>query len=119
MSVSICTKCGEEKPIEEFRLRKSHGCIRRQRMCRSCFTAKKRAEKLNHRYNISLEDYDSLKTQQKAVCAICKKHKKLLVDHDHNTGVVRGLLCHSCNVALGFLDENPTFINNMLDYIKP
>lgn len=43
---------------------------------------------------------------------------KLVVDHDHATGKVRGLLCHNCNRALGLLHDNPVTINNALEYLK-
>ncbi len=41
----------------------------------------------------------------------------LMVDHDHETGKVRGLLCHHCNVALGHLQDDPNTIKALLDYL--
>lgn len=62
------------------------------------------AEKLR-RYGLSLDDYQALLDQSGGVCALCKnppaKNKNLCIDHDHETGRVRGLLCHRCNSLLG------------------
>lgn len=59
-------------------------------------------------------------------CAICRAHPefdpkvKLHVDHDHSTGVVRGILCQSCNLALGHVHDDPIVVAAMFDYLtKP
>jgi hypothetical protein len=63
-------------------------------------------------------------SDQNGVCAICKlsvkgtKHSRLCFDHDHKTGVVRGLLCWPCNCALGLLEDSTEAIQGMLDYIN-
>ena len=65
-------------------------------------------------YGITLEEYDSLLSQQNNVCGICGKAetrmakggvRELSVDHCHETGRVRGLLCNKCNIALGHFDD--------------
>ena len=78
-------------------------------------------------YNITIKDYNLLLQQQNMVCAICKKpeirkHKNgkkynMAIDHDHNTGKIRGLLCNKCNTSLGLLDENIQNMKNMIKYI--
>lgn len=67
---------------------------------------------LRSEYGISLEDYNILKKNQKGRCAICNKKysKTLLVDHDHKTGRVRGLLCRKCNTGLGQFCDNPKLL---------
>lgn len=67
---------------------------------------------LRKRYGISLDDYRVLLEAQGGVCAICEMppeagYTRLHVDHCHETGAVRGLLCSGCNRALGFLSDNP------------
>lgn len=68
-------------------------------------------------YGIDLHEYDRMYRLQRGLCAICKKHesakmsksgkvKLLAVDHDHDTGEVRGLLCQRCNQAIGQFDED-------------
>ena len=70
------------------------------------------------KYGITLKDYNDMLTQQNKLCLICKKDLKLYVDHDHTTGVVRGLLCHKCNTGLGMLQDNINNLLNAINYIK-
>lgn len=73
------------------------------------------------RYGISLEEYDGLFKKQNGQCAVCGKvsSKHLYVDHDHITGKVRGLLCRDCNLALGFVHDDPKIILKLHDYLLP
>jgi Autographiviridae endonuclease VII len=66
------------------------------------------------------QDYDALFLKQGGACAVCGNQQKcyLHVDHDHTTGVVRGLLCSDCNTALGHLHDSPEIICNLLQYIS-
>lgn len=74
------------------------------------------------RYGMTLDDYDVLLKQQKGVCAICgnspKKGKNLHIDHDHNTGVIRGLLCFRCNFGLSYFGENVDTLEKAFKYLK-
>lgn len=67
-----------------------------------------RAAKLA-RYGLTITQYDAMRLAQANRCAICDEESaSLVVDHDHSTGVVRGLLCHLCNLGLGhFRDRMP------------
>lgn len=66
---------------------------------------------LKRLYNLTEDQYDALLTQQNNACALCrkpqpdKKVKRLSVDHDHDTGRIRGLLCTTCNFIIGKLDD--------------
>lgn len=87
------------------------------------FTDAQRNYKYKINYGITLEDYNRMFAEQEGCCKICKRHqtefnKKLHVDHKHETGVVRGLLCHNCNLALGRVNENPKILKAMLEYIS-
>lgn len=75
-----------------------------------------RRHQLKHNYGITVEEYDELFEIQEGACAICGRTDngvnqhgpmRLAVDHDHETGEVRGLLCNRCNTALGLLDDDP------------
>lgn len=78
------------------------------------------------RFGISPAEYDALLSQQEGVCASCGRPetalgnhgevKALAVDHDHETGEVRALLCQACNIALGVLGEDPDRITALLVY---
>lgn len=80
-----------------------------------------RAVLLRKTYGMSLEDYDDLLRSQGGRCAICRKApsptKMLAVDHNHRTGVIRGLLCHLCNTGLGVFRESPDLMQRALDYL--
>lgn len=86
----------------------------------------KHAEKLKRNrllkvYGIIEEHYQELLANQNNSCKICGKdndlvsRKRMHVDHDHNTNVIRGLLCSRCNGALGWYEK---FKDNILDYLK-
>jgi hypothetical protein len=84
--------------------------------------AKYRDWSYRKKYGISLEDYNELYKYQNGLCAVCQQppepDKPLHVDHDHTTGVVRGLLCSNCNKALGLLKDDSTTVRNALDYLE-
>lgn len=81
-----------------------------------------RISNLKHQAKISLEDYNKILEFQNGVCAVCKKKcitgKNLSVDHNHKTGLIRGLLCSKCNKALGLLHESEELVLNLIDYMK-
>lgn len=68
-----------------------------------------RKKTLKTKYGISIDDYDSMMAEQGGVCKICRgldpSGRRLAVDHCHETGRVRGLLCPSCNTALGRIEQ--------------
>jgi hypothetical protein len=71
------------------------------------------------RYGITLEDYDKMVADRDGCCDICKKKdKNLHIDHSHTTGKVRGLLCGSCNRALGLLKDDVKFLEQAIIYLK-
>ena len=76
---------------------------------------------LKKMYGITLDEYDELLEKQGGVCAICSQScptgRHLAVDHDHDTGVVRGLLCTRCNIGLGQL-RNITNLARSIVYLQ-
>jgi hypothetical protein len=78
---------------------------------------------LKKTYNIGMEQYNILFSEQEGKCAICGIHQTdlkhpLYVDHCHNTGIIRGLLCRKCNFAIGLFSENVIFIDNAKKYLE-
>jgi hypothetical protein len=74
-------------------------------------------------YGIVNADYLSMFESQGGCCAICLIHqssfkRKLCVDHDHSTGKVRGLLCHSCNSALGLARDDVNILRAAISYLE-
>lgn len=90
---------------------------------------KMRVFKLKANFNLTLKDYNNLLEKQNNVCAICGKEevvfdkrankiKALAVDHNHETGQVRGLLCNNCNQALGKFKDNIIYLQNAIKYLN-
>lgn len=91
-----------------------------------------RGRQLKFVYGITLEDYEILLQNQNGCCAICStttntikqtkitsnKYLHFAVDHNHNTGKIRGLLCNQCNRALGMFKDDPTLLLKALNYLK-
>jgi hypothetical protein len=79
--------------------------------------------RLKKKYGISLTDWHNLFTRQENKCAACQTTdpgSKLgwHTDHDHNTGKLRGILCHHCNTILGRIKDNPTPLYALANYLE-
>jgi hypothetical protein len=72
------------------------------------------------KYGITVADFDRMVASQDGRCWICRcvPPSTLCVDHDHKTGVVRGLLCRPCNSTLGRHENDPLFLSRMVEYLK-
>lgn len=116
-----CPRCDTTKAKEFFGRNRSNA-DGRQVYCRDCQNRSVRewnaahpeavrARQFRRKYGITLDDYEQMLDAQGGVCAICRnecvRREVLSVDHDHETGEVRGLLCHRCNTAIGLLDDDP------------
>lgn len=64
-------------------------------------------------------NYDTLLDKQGGTCAVCKRHKRLAVDHCHGKGQVRGLLCGACNRGIGYLQDSVEVISSAVEYLMP
>jgi len=78
---------------------------------------------LYKKYGITLEDYNKMHKEQDGKCKICDKEESykgysLAVDHCHETGEIRGLLCSTCNRALGMFKDSITNLQNAINYLK-
>lgn len=71
-------------------------------------------------HGLTPESYAAMLERQGGACAICRGGfgTKTCIDHDHTTGAVRGLLCHSCNVALGHFRDDPELLANAIAYLE-
>jgi len=96
-----CPDCNTEKPVSEFS-RASKSKDGYQGKCKSCY----RVYQMAHRYGLSLKRYHALVAHHQGHCGICDQVKPLVIDHNHESGRVRGLLCNSCNKALGLFGDS-------------
>lgn len=117
-TLKVCRCCQAEKPLSDFYYRKETDSYRTE--CKECVIERQRYKKLG----VCNTEYDKMLTQQKGVCAICSstlnssRYTKLAVDHNHRTGKVRGLLCTSCNTALGLMKDSPIRLEKAAEYLK-
>ena len=137
-----CTACGEVKPVADFHHHRvisksgeeSKQCASRCKPCakealgtsRSKQGPERKGELRNYqRYGRYLRDFgltpkqvEDLKASQDDKCAVCKERKRLVLDHCHESGRHRGFLCSACNLALGLVKEDESFILSLLEYIR-
>jgi len=79
---------------------------------------------IKRKYGLTREMWDKMFEAQNRVCALCQKRTtgrgngRLDVDHCHETGRVRGLLCRHCNTALGILGDTPDKMERVMDYLR-
>lgn len=130
-SKKSCRTCSDVKSVESFhRSKKSKDGYQSQ--CKACQKARlsspENAERRRHyawlasikKFGITEDQYNQMLEKQLGLCAICHKPDtiKLAVDHCHETGKVRGLLCKRCNMAIGLLDDDPDRIISAALYVK-
>lgn len=144
LSFKRCNCCGEVKPTTEFSRKKNHGVWGFYSYCRKCNNKKSKKYRLEHpekfkkalknsaikrMYGITPEDKERMLKNQGYKCAICgeelflfgdlkNKLKVANVDHNHDTGEVRGLLCNKCNRGLGYFRDNPEYLLSAISYLK-
>ncbi len=124
-----CNTCDTWKPVEDFTFRKDRngGPISD---CRPCMAARGRAYNASDRgrtrryalkYGVTVEWYEAKLKEQGGRCAICLEKpagsRRLAIDHCHQTGRARGLLCFLCNSALGRFDDSPERLRRATAYI--
>ena len=107
-NLQTCTRCSEKKEKEDF----GNGSA-----CKQCRNSYYKDVSKYQRYSISKLEFENLLIKQNNSCAICNKDAQLVIDHSHITNKVRGLLCHECNVAIGFFKENIKSLNNAIKYL--
>jgi coenzyme F420-reducing hydrogenase beta subunit len=73
---------------------------------------------LKSKYGIDIKQYQTMLNAQSGSCALCEKSDDLCVDHCHETGKVRGLLCRQCNSAIGKLGDNAAGLQRALSYLS-
>lgn len=96
--------------------------LKRLKAYRDKYPEARRSTKHLNMYGITVEVWEGMYREQGGVCRICggvnPDGRRLFVDHDHRTGVVRGLLCHCCNFGIGYLKHNETILLNAIRYLK-
>lgn len=133
--VKFCGRCKSTLPITAFgkNVAKKDGL---QERCRKCVSAhykstkhkrikptkeQKRKYRITH-YGLTLEQYTRILETQNNACAICKssdwQRDSPSIDHCHSTGKVRGLLCNTCNRALGMFKDSAELLEEAAAYVR-
>ena len=125
-----CIKCKQHKLLEDYYPHKSskNGL---QGACKECVKAKSRLWNTNNKdqkhyqsvkakYNIDKDQYFNKLKAQQYKCAVCEEKlvERPHVDHCHNTGLVRDLLCRYCNLLLGYAKDNEKTLQNAIKYLQ-
>ena len=131
-----CTKCKEEKPLSEFH-RRSDDKTKTRGMCKVCTNldtrkwsernvdqvkAARKVKHIQYYYGITKDQYDKAMSSSNC-CEICghigntSADRQLNYDHDHSTGLFRGVLCRTCNQAIGQLGDTKESVKKAYDYL--
>ena len=111
-----CTKCKTIKPLLSF--------YKARRVCNDCYTPTQLSANRKHKYGVDDTIVQVYWEQQGGKCknpgcdVVFENIADACVDHNHETGAVRGMLCHGCNAGLGLLRENPNVILGLIEYLK-
>lgn len=104
---------------KKYRLEHPEESKQRQKEYSKTHKREAKNTKLKLYYGITIEHYETMYATQEGKCATCQTYyPSLVVDHDHKTGKVRKLLCSKCNLALGYVNDNPEILKNMIEYLK-
>lgn len=122
-----CSNCLTEKDDSEFYKGRSNKC----KTCRNIDHQKwvnnnrdktrrtMRNTNYKREHGITYDEYVKMFNEVGGLCQICgRSFEKLCIDHCHESGVTRGLLCNSCNIGIGHFEDNPNSIRSAIDYLK-
>ncbi|CAL9628810.1 hypothetical protein SUDANB105_06029 [Streptomyces sp. enrichment culture] len=113
----LCRSCGEVKPHSEWH-RNASASDGLPTRCKTCRAVQGRQDHLKRQYGITEAERDALIDSQGGICCICLSAPAAHVDHCHETGRVRGVLCFSCNAALGQFKDRPDAIRRAAAYVE-
>ncbi len=132
--LKLCARCQEILPFSTYNMRVEGGKTYCVSKCRECQKASYRDNKdeireirRQHRTGAPIGTYEYLVSLYGAKCAICgaenpggtsRESGQFHIDHDHNTGLIRGLLCSTCNVGIGMLKHDISVLSSAIQYLQ-
>ena len=139
MVMKKCSVCKSVKRLSNFYKRTFNNIKKMRPECKNCsynyyknYVKNNRHKireydtkyRLKHFFGLSIEKYNEIGISHNWQCGICHIkqsdcNKKLAVDHNHKTGIIRGLLCSKCNHGLGFFKDNISLLEKAIIYLKP
>ncbi len=142
IKTKVCTRCQADKPLTEYFSRGGKLSHLYKSRCKSCMQQQRQQWALDNKQHLNewrrknwveagrrfrrrgatQELYDTLYEAQKGCCALCNEPEEkfawLCIDHDHDTGRIRGLLCPNCNRGIGLLRDNSQLLRKAAEYIE-
>ncbi|MFJ4618656.1 endonuclease VII domain-containing protein [Streptomyces sp. NPDC088812] len=112
-----CPQCEDIKPHSEWERNKS-ASDGWASYCRVCRAERNRISYFQRKYGLTPTERDAMVASQKGLCVICLKAPAVHVDHCHETGKVRGVLCFNCNSAIGKLGDDPDAVRRAAAYLE-
>lgn len=117
-----CKKCSMERAKKWQKANPEKHQLYMERVRAKKGAAYYREQQLKQYYGIDLAKYDEMLSAQRGCCAICSRHQSefnvaLAVDHCHETGAVRGLLCGSCNRMIGYTKDKVAVLDSAIQYL--
>lgn len=123
--MKTCTLCNSTKALTEFNANKRYkdGYYKH---CKKChYAVYGRDAHFRKTYGITQEEYNDFVKLQNYQCQVCgteainsSNWNRLVVDHCHTTGAIRGFLCQPCNMALGSARDNPDILRKLANYLE-
>ncbi|MEW2486198.1 endonuclease VII domain-containing protein [Streptomyces sp. NPDC048411] len=112
-----CRTCGEVKPRSGWHRNESASDGLSTR-CKACRAVQARAGHLKRQYGMTEAERDEMISSQMGICTICLAAPAVHVDHCHETGRVRGVLCFNCNSAIGKMGDDPDTLRRAIAYLE-
>lgn len=109
-----CNSCHKEKLLQKFYRHKRGGY---RSYCKECDKDRANDRHMKIRLEKLGVDQTIYNQMQRRPCSICKHRKKIVVDHDHATGKIRGPLCWRCNVGIGHFYDKPQLLISAAQYL--
>ena len=126
ISSKTCPRCKTDKPLSRFGFSgyiKKDGQKSLNSYCKDC----QNELRVQRKFGVSYEEYKVMLKKQRGCCANlgCKAtsprapgRQRFYIDHCHSTGKIRGLLCHSCNLALGHIKDDTNKLKGLIEYLN-
>lgn len=111
--VKFCERC------RQYKHKYSFAKFKGEEFYKDCWEKNRKNTYYKYKYNITIEEYERKFKEQRGICSICHNifDSNLVVDHNHFNNKVRGLLCNTCNLALGLIKEDLKTLQRMQEYI--
>jgi hypothetical protein len=110
---------GRKRDRSNWKKKKYVYPLEQRRKWASSSPEQRRESRLKATYGITLDDFERMREAQGGRCAICgTSPDRLVVDHCHESGKVRGLLCAHCNISLGFMRDDPSAARKASEYLS-